>query len=89
MQCLGEYFVGYRTDESEEGLYIFMGWRVGSMQEKNKDFDALARRYDRLAKRACQPDLKQQLSELADEWRRMAEIREQQQKMCAVQDGGS
>ena len=59
------------------------------MHEKNKDFDALARRYDRLAKRALEPDLKQQFSELADEWRRLAEVREQQQKIRAVQDGGS
>ena len=61
------------------------------MQEKNEDFDALARRYDRLAKRARQPALKQQLSDLADEWRRLAEVREQQLKIRTVQnqDGGS
>ena len=59
------------------------------MHENNKDFDTLARRYDRLARGAREPALKQQLSELADEWRRLAEIREQQQKMRAVQDGGS
>jgi hypothetical protein len=59
------------------------------MHEKNNDFDALARRYDRLAERARQPDLKQQLSELADEWRRLAEVREQQQKIRELQDGGS
>lgn len=59
------------------------------MHEKNEDFDALARRYDRLAKQARQPDLKQQLSDLADEWRRLAEVREQQQKIRPVQDGGS
>ena len=59
------------------------------MQKENRDFDALARRYDRLAKAARQPDLKQQLSELADEWRRLAEVREQQQKIREFQDGGS
>ena len=49
------------------------------MREKNEGFGALARRYDRMAKQAREPLLKQLLSELADEWRLLAQVRKLKQ----------